>query len=347
VTTVRTLIQWFWGSRRRGKWVVQAIRDALNKLNLKTDPDYEWTYIDGEVKFIPASSRTEEFADGAPGTAAVDSEEGRAADAHLLVADGLGMSDAVSRRLEADPMHRIARLKSAHAEPVSIWPDAEIKMAITLMMKHNYSQLPVMSNKTLKGFVSWKTIGRKLAMGKRSTLVREVMDEVEPSQIVSLGASLLEATQLLAMHEFLLVRDASHRICGIITAYDFTETFGSLSEPFLLLGEIENHIRNLLQGKFSKTELEEVRDPLGAARPINDVSDLNFGGYVRLLQNPANWSKLDLQLDRNTFVADLDEIREIRNDIMHFDPDGIAEDELRKVREFANLLRQVQHVQAN
>jgi predicted transcriptional regulator len=346
--SVRELVSWFWRSKRRGKWVVHAIRNALNELKLATDPDFEWTYIDGGVKFISALSRDQNQGERAPeNVTSQESEASHAIDAVVSVGDKLEMNDAVEPRLEADPMHRIARLKSAHSAPLSICPDAEMKKAITLMMKHNYSQLPVMSNRTLKGFISWKTIGRKLAMGKTSTWVREVMDEVQPSQVVSLMASLLEATQLVARHEFLLVRDTAQRICGIITAFDFTETFGALSEPFLLLGEIENHIRNLLNGKFSSTELEEVRDPLDVGRPINDVSDLNFGGYVRLLQNPNNWNKIQLQLDRSTFVSDLDEVREIRNDIMHFDPDGIAEDELKKVRDFANLLRQIQHIQEN
>ena len=345
-TTVRTLISWFWRSERRGKWVVQAIRNAFSQLNLTTEPDFESTYIDGDVKFmlVPSKQLPEV---GTPEAPPSDRDANHTVDAFISVGDAVDLNDGVMLRMETDPMHRIARLRSAHAEPLSICPDAEIRKAITLMMKHNYFQLPVMSSRTLKGFVSWKTIGRKLAMGKNSTLVREVMDEVEPSQIASLNASLLEATRLLGMHDFLLVRDTAQRICGIITPYDFTETFGSLSEPFLLLGEIENHIRNLLNGKFSKAELTDALDPNDKTRPINDVSDLNFGGYVRLLQKPTNWNKLQLQLDRETFVSDLDEIREIRNDIMHFDPDGIVEDELKKVREFANLLRQVQHIQGN
>lgn len=345
VTPVRTLISWFWGSQRRGRWVVEMVRNALTALALTTVPDFEWTYIDGEVRFVPAEPPT----DNPPTSEArvsVDVDSVHSADAVVSVRDALEISDAVELRLDADPMHRVARLRSAHTEPVSIAPDAYIRKAITLMMKHDYSQLPAMNGRTLKGFVSWKTIGRKLALGGQPTLVREMMDEVQPSQIVTLGLSLLEATRLLAMHEFLLVRDASV-VCGIVTAYDFTETFGTLSEPFLLLGEIENHIRNLLRGKFCTRELDEVRDPLDTSSPIIDVSDLNFGGYVRLLQKPGNWEKLQLQLDRDTFLADLDEIRSIRNDVMHFDPDGISEDELRKVREFARLLRQVQKVRAD
>lgn len=344
VATVRTLISWF-GSQRRGRWVVEMIREGLAALGLRTDPDFEWTYIDGDVRFVSSTSPAEEpSVSGASIGATVDVSH--SGDTVVAVEDALELSDAVAVRLDADPMHRIARLRSANTEPVSIAPDASLSKAATLMMLHDYSQLPVMSGRTIKGFVSWKTVGRRLVLGRQSACVREMMDEVQPSQIVSLGASLLEATRLLSMHEFLLVRDAGH-VCGIITAYDFTETFGALSEPFLLLGEIENHIRNLLKGKFSTDELNEARDPLDRSQPVGDVTDLNFGGYVRLLQKPANWDKVQLRLDRDTFVSQLDEIRGIRNDVMHFDPDGIDEVEMTKMREFANLLRQVQTVRSS
>jgi hypothetical protein len=48
---------------------------------------------------------------------------------------------------------------------------------------------------------------------------------------------------------------------------------------------------------------------------------MNFGEYVRLLENPANWSKLQLALDRVVFTKMLNGVRLVRNDVMHFDPD--------------------------
>jgi hypothetical protein len=38
--TVRTLLSWF-GTERRGYWKVREIRKALNKLKLRTEPDFE------------------------------------------------------------------------------------------------------------------------------------------------------------------------------------------------------------------------------------------------------------------------------------------------------------------
>jgi len=42
------------------------------------------------------------------------------------------------------------------------------------------------------------------------------------------------------------------------------------------------------------------------------------------------------------FNKSLNEVRLIRNDVMHFDPDGISEDQLTKLRQFSKLLEQIQ-----
>src|SRR5277367_1624014 len=54
--TVRTLLSWFWGSQRRGQFIVFAIRAALEELVLQTVPDFNLTYIDAQVEFEPAAA---------------------------------------------------------------------------------------------------------------------------------------------------------------------------------------------------------------------------------------------------------------------------------------------------
>jgi len=48
--TVRSFLLWF-HSQRRGRWVVQWIRESLNNVGLPTVPDFESTYIDGFIQF--------------------------------------------------------------------------------------------------------------------------------------------------------------------------------------------------------------------------------------------------------------------------------------------------------
>jgi hypothetical protein len=65
--------------------------------------------------------------------------------------------------------------------------------------------------------------------------------------------------------------------------------FQQLAEPFLLLGEIENHIRRIVGDKFSKEELASVREPGDSNREVTGVADLMFGEYIRLLELPDRW----------------------------------------------------------
>ncbi len=44
-------------------------------------------------------------------------------------------------------------------------------------------------------------------------------------------------------------------------------------------------------------------------------------------------------IDRNIFISKLDEIRRIRNDVMHFDPDGVAESDLAMLQDFVRFLQ--------
>jgi len=60
-----------------------------------------------------------------------------------------------------------------------------------------------------------------------------------------------------------------------------------------------------------------------------------------LLQKEDRWEKLQLLIDRGSFIKRLEEIRDIRNDVMHFDPDGISEEDLQVLRDFTLFLQSI------
>jgi hypothetical protein len=164
---------------------------------------------------------------------------------------------------------------------------------------------------------------------------------MDDSHEVSTDDSLFGAISLIQRYDCVLVRDSTNRIVGILTPYDISATFGQLAEPFLVLGEIENHIRDLIRGRFTKDELALARDPGDPTRLVGDVTDLTFGEYMRLIENPERWGKLGLQIDRVLFIKDLDEIRRIRNDVMHFDPEGIDDRDLKTLRDHVGFLQRL------
>lgn len=79
-------------------------------------------------------------------------------------------------------------------------------------------------------------------MGKNCSLARELM---EKHQEIGCDALLLSAIGIIAEHQYVLVRGPDQKISGIVTASDLSLQFQQLAELFLLLGEIENHVRRV------------------------------------------------------------------------------------------------------
>jgi len=213
------------------------------------------------------------------------------------------------------------------------------------MLQNDFSQLPVMRNDyDVKGIISWTSIGSRMALGQQCKHVRECMDT--RVEIVSSTSSIFSVIPLIVDHGYVLVKANDGKVSGIVTATDLSQQFQQIAGPFLLLREIEQHIRKLLDGKFSLDELRTVLD-LTDKREIKGVADLTLGEYVRVFQNPEFWDKLGLTgLSRSEFASVVDQIRKIRNDVMHFDPDPLEDEELKKLMNFARFLQKLQDLRA-
>lgn len=333
-TTVRTLLSWFWGSQRRGRFIVTVIRRALDALDLQTDPDFDMTYLDGSIEFKP---KTELKRVVSTATVPIEVRSTHSIDAVLV---GPESAIKASERTHIDSIYRIGRLEIANRLPVTVSPQATITEAITIMLKNDYSQLPVMvGEREVKGLLSWRSLGSRLSFGHKCDVAA---DALENYASVQLDESLFDAISLMTKHDCILVRDGINKVCGILTPYDISVTFGQLAEPFLVLGEIENHIRALIDGKFSKDELTLFRDQADSSRQVETVADLTLGECLRLIENPERWNRVSLPVDRVTFVKDVDEVRRIRNEVMHFDPEGIEDDDVRKLRAFVQFLKRLE-----
>ncbi|MBZ0143570.1 MAG: hypothetical protein K8F56_08310 [Rhodocyclaceae bacterium] len=305
--SVRAFLLWF-DAERRGYRVIRRIRGALRRYSVATSPDFEWAYIDGQITFIKAPPEAQ-----APQGVADDSAP--------------------------DPTYRIGRLGSANRVPTHVAPDASLQQVTTVMMSNDFSQVPVMTGpRDVKGIVTWKTIGMRLALKKPVATAKECMEE---AKVVAATEPLFSAISIIATHDYTLVQAQDKTICGIVTASDLNEQFRLLAEPFLLVGEIENGVRRLLHGKFTLAELNSAKVPGDDGRQIDTPADLNFGEYIRLVEKEENWKKLKVEIDRVTFVAQLNRVRDIRNDVMHFDPDGLDDADLVFLREFAQFLKRL------
>lgn len=310
---------WWWGAERRSYWTVFRIRRDLAGAGLETVPDFQSTYLDSEITFGKIGLQSD-----------AESEE-----------------DDIVEEVDApltieDPTYRISKLAAANQKIVSVNPDSTLEEIVTVMMERDFSQVPVMvGEREVKGMVTWQSIGSRLALNATVGTARSYMDK---AKIVNSSDSLFEVIDQIVMFDHVLVRKPDNTISGIITASDLSIQFRALSESFLILSEIENLVRTLVERKFSAEELASCKDPSDITRVVEGVADLSFGEYIRLLENETRWQKFGIPVDRKKFCAGLESVRKIRNDVMHFDPDGIPSDDIERLREFAKFLRKLRSI---
>jgi hypothetical protein len=322
--TTREFLAWF-HAQRRGSWVVWRIRSALNDAGLRTVPDFEGAYIDSYIEFELLSSP----------------KGGKGKETERVSEVGeLAVSDAVAApSIRQDPTYRVSKLAAANQPVISVNPDSSIEHVVTKLMEHDISQVPVMTSpREVKGVVTWGSIGSRMALSQHGSFARDYMEghyEVKSSD------SMFEVIQTIIEKDYVLVRAEDNSVSGIITASDLSIQFRSLSEPFLLLSEIENLIRILIDGRFEVEELRQCVLEGDTTRVVDGVADLNFGEYIRLLENNDRWKKFGVGVDRATFCSGLDKVRRIRNDVMHFDPDGVEPEDLEKLRDYTKFIKKL------
>ncbi|MFI7058830.1 CBS domain-containing protein [Streptosporangium canum] len=247
----------------------------------------------------------------------------------MLAADEEQIEDSVELLFPQAAL-LIMDIPSANREVMSIPPEATLAQAHAVMMDHGYSQLPVITNDgRLVGTVSWERIGH-IRVGSPTAELSTVIDR-DPN-VVKLNDDLLKKIPMIYDAGFALVREQSDEICGIVTTADLTEQFRLLAEPFFLVGEIEKRLRRCIGRAFSVEDLQRV------GRNITSVDSMTFGQYVRFLRIDGIWPRLQWHIDCTLFTERLDQVRVVRNEIMHFRPNPLTPTQCDRLRNFTSWM---------
>ena len=239
--TVRVFLSWF-GYARRGRNNVSQIRHMLAEFDLRTIPDFEFTWIDGMISI-------ELDPDAVEGITAAEEQ--------------------------IDPTVRIGAIEAANRKPTTVDLNSPLSVATTLMQTNDFSQLPVMQGeREVKGIITWKSIGTKLSLGHECELVRDCMNPIAPE--VQIEAPLFSAIGDISQHGYILVRGHDRVITGILTSSDLSDQFVQLAGPFLSLGEIEGYLRSLVDRKFTIDEMREALGHSGGEPPVSGPEDLTL-----------------------------------------------------------------------
>ena len=296
--TVRELIQ-MWGASRRRINVIARVNQSLHGANLTTDPDFAIGSLDSRVSII--AKTTDDQPTEAATTAIVPAVDGH--ESRSLV---------------------VGNIPSATGGIKAVNPDDDLAVAHSEMQAHDYSQLAVMETQyKLNGAISWESMAKALLVNPSATLA----DCIDPNPaVVRPDQPLLEAVPAVTKAGYVFVRD-NNRIVGIITTADLTEQFTLLTRPFLLLGEIEIVIRMAIDSSFDPEDLLEALDP-NDERAVHGAESLTLGEIQYFISDADHFDQLGWAADRRVFIQNLDVVRRIRNDVMHFSPDPIADSDL-------------------
>lgn len=311
--SVRELLA-LWGATDRGDQVSQIEADLANH-GLVTSPSFRAVTLDATVSLTTPPDETEETA--TTGSALLDD---------LPVAD----DDEGGGDLDV-------RLKVGNLSPLngvtSVGPNSTIQEAITKMLLNDFSQLAVLSGpRNPRGAVTWRSIAQAIHLKPDAT----VADALEPHvEVVPYERDLFEILPALQQRGFVFVQNESKEIAGIVTTADVARRYGDMATPFFQLGELDQTLRWILSHTF---DLQTVRQLCN--KTITSFDHLTIGDYQHVLENKDAWEALGWPLDRAAFVSRLEEIRLIRNKVMHFHPDPVPEDAVDKLRMFNGLLHQ-------
>jgi CBS domain-containing protein len=216
----------------------------------------------------------------------------------------------------------------------SVGPNSTIEEAITKMLLNDFSQLAVLSGpRNARGAVTWRSIAQAMQHRPGTT----VADALEPHvEVVPYDRDLFEVLPALQQRGFVFVQNESKEIAGIVTTADVAQRYGDMATPFFQLGELDQTLRAVLSRAFDIKTVQQLCNKTTITR----FDQLTIGDYQRVLENKEAWETLGWPLDRPAFISRLEEIRHIRNKVMHFHPDPVPVDAVDKLRMFNTLLHQ-------
>jgi CBS domain-containing protein len=218
----------------------------------------------------------------------------------------------------------------------SVQTQETLTQARTRMRMDGYSQLPILSGKSLRGAITWESMAEAIASG--STATSTVMEAAIQVQGHPADQHLLEVIEEISAIGFVVVLGSDIPVpVGVVTYADVADAFVDLAAPFALIGDIDRRLRRVLDEAMDWDFLQEILKREDARTPEN-VDELGFGNYVTAFATSEVWEQLGWWLDQKTFVARLDELRIIRNQVTHFNPDPPSPDDVGKLRLFNDLL---------
>ncbi|MER7165317.1 hypothetical protein ABT336_04450 [Micromonospora sp. NPDC000207] len=315
---VRELIG-LWGLEDRDRVATAQIDADLANHGLATSPDFRAVSLDRTVRIMTLPDND----DDAPSPPASGGTSG------TVIAGADEESVDIGLTLDNLFTHKMSL--------VSVSTSASFEEAITLMQINDYSQVAVLASPdTLHGSVSWESIAAAKHRKPDATFA-DAIDRQARNRVFDYDTRLLDVLATLQKHGFIFVRDDQRKINGILTAADVVRKYDETATPFFLIGEIDQELRLLINKTFDEDTVRQACQREKAS--FKSLDTMTIYQYQAVLNDATCWAQLDWPLDRGVFIARLDELRKVRNNVMHFNSDPVKPNDVMKLRNFLNLVR--------
>jgi predicted transcriptional regulator len=203
---------------------------------------------------------------------------------------------------------------------VTVNHNDSVKKTIGLMLKKEYSQLPVVEKGKMVGVISYESLAKSgLCLTETGSnplskvRVKDCMEEIP--KIFSNKDDLLCLLNILATKSYVLIGKKS-KVTDIVTSYDALKFFRTCGEDFLMLNDIESILRKIIADKFDASSFVEASKSCLKRKP-KTVNDMEFSEYSEF--TIKKWGDFkDIIVDQEVFLGHLEKVRKIRNKVCHF-----------------------------
>ncbi len=224
-----------------------------------------------------------------------------------------------------------------------VHPDDEVSLALTRMIAHEYSQMPVRVESVdhsngpvqLQGIVTWKSITRSLLsdLGGRLPVCRDACDPPERFQQFSVDKSVVDVISVLFENDFILTYDKDGSFFGVMTSAD-------------LVRWTDQHAMGLVEVRRLELRLRELCNAF-AENKGTPPEKMNFRYYrKKLVAETDTWTRMVKSgpwqgVSHPEFGSLFKEATKARNAIFHFECEDRPQKYLehrRKLADFVKLL---------
>jgi len=259
----------------------------------------------------------------------------------------------MKERSLTDLFHRVKKVLPEEQELLTFYPEKTVAEALKEMRDRNLSQVPVVAGSEVLGVFSYRSFADgipKLPKSEKDLMALPVAEFLEDLTFARMTDDLAALLDELDLKDAVLVGSPDRRPQGIITTIDVLRYFYDVASPFIMLGEVELAVRELIRASVDEEQLvlcigkslKQHYDQLGKSAPTS-LEEMSLHDYVMLLRFKETWDKFKGAFGGTPDIVytKLKPLPDLRNDLFHFRREITVEEyeQLRQVRDW--LLKRI------